>query len=178
MVSPEYRFLTDAMFGKLGIYLRLLGFDTAQADNSLKDDQVWAQAVQENRILLTRDKGFYSRVKDQSKDQPFPKAIFLDSKSITQQLVLLFRMLSLNIQLLDQDRPSAYARCSVCNSPLIQVDKNTILEQIPEGTIAQFQDFWECSNPLCHHIFWIGRHWVQIQKIFAQVKVQLNSEHI
>ena len=174
MESSEYRFLTDAMFGKLGIYLRLLGFDTAQADNTLKDDQVWTQAVRENRILLTRDKGFYARVKDQSMTQHVPKAIFLDSKSISQQLLLLFKTLPLNPQLLDQERPSAIARCSVCNAPLLQVDKNSIINHVPKGTTTQFHDFWQCSNPTCNQIFWIGRHWVQIQKIFAQVKDSLS----
>lgn len=172
--SPtSIQFLTDAMFGKLGIYLRLLGFDTAQADNRLKDTEVWDQAVKEHRILLTRDKGFYARVKDKSKDPTFPKAVFLDSKSITQQLVILFRTLSLDLKLLDLERPSAAARCSVCNAPLTQVEKNSIIDQVPPGTTTQFDQFWKCSNPSCKQIFWIGRHWVQIQKIFSQVKQNL-----
>jgi uncharacterized protein len=171
-------FLTDAMFGKLGIYLRLLGFDVGIAANSLSDKEVFKLAQAEHRILLTRDKGFYAIVKTlsvQIGEETFPAAIFIDEKRVVAQIEVVFRKFSLNPELLTRHTPAALkSRCAKCNSPISAVDKSKVKEIVPNGTYEKIDNYWQCTNPECNTVYWIGRHWVSIERIFAEVKKNLS----
>ena len=56
-MQPEI--YVDAMFGKLGNFLRILGFDTKIADPNLSDKEIFQQVISSNRMLITRDYEFY-----------------------------------------------------------------------------------------------------------------------
>ena len=51
---PEYKFLADANVGKLARLPRMLGFDTVY-DNAFSMRQLTGIAIEENRILLSRN---------------------------------------------------------------------------------------------------------------------------
>ncbi|MHA1584385.1 MAG: Mut7-C RNAse domain-containing protein [Promethearchaeota archaeon] len=53
------RIIVDAMFGKLGRFLRILGFDVLLADSSWEDSRIMDLALRTKRILYTRDYPFY-----------------------------------------------------------------------------------------------------------------------
>ena len=48
------RFIADSMLGRLGKWLRILGFDTLYVKNA-PDEKILKTAVREKRVLLTRD---------------------------------------------------------------------------------------------------------------------------
>ena len=54
------RFVLDGHLGRLARYLRMLGFDT-RYDNRAADDELARLSADENRILLTRDRGLLKR---------------------------------------------------------------------------------------------------------------------
>ena len=57
------RIIVDAMFGKLGRFLRILGFDVLLADSSWEDSRIMELTLQTKRILYTRDYPFYQLFK-------------------------------------------------------------------------------------------------------------------
>jgi hypothetical protein len=57
---PVHRFLLDVHLGALARRLRLVGIDTAYA-NDASDDALITQASAERRILLTQDRGLLRR---------------------------------------------------------------------------------------------------------------------
>jgi uncharacterized protein with PIN domain len=68
---PEPRFIADRMLGTLIRYLRFMGYDTVSANgfaegNTKEDTLLLEFAVQENRILLTKDTELASRGKKQA----------------------------------------------------------------------------------------------------------------
>jgi hypothetical protein len=184
MENPaDWRFIVDAMFGKLGIYLRLLGFDTEIAPNSLSDKDVFLKAQDEHRILITRDKGFYQNVKNKTiriNDKIFPAGVFIDEKRVINQIIGVFKTFELDIELLSKKTPEDLkSRCAKCNSPISKVDKAEIQSIIPPTTSERVDNYWRCTNPECQSLFWLGRHWVSIGRVFSEVKKNLEmSEKI
>ena len=56
----EIRFVLDIHLGRLAGYLRMLGFDTLYR-NDYRDEELAYVSSQEERILLTRDRGLLKR---------------------------------------------------------------------------------------------------------------------
>ena len=59
--TTETRFIVDRMLGTLSRYLRFMGYDTVSANsirsgNTREDTLLLQRAVQDHRILLTKDK--------------------------------------------------------------------------------------------------------------------------
>src|SRR5512139_2662821 len=106
--SPEPRFIADRMLGTLTRYLRFMGYDTVSANglsegNTKEDTLLLELALQENRLLLTRDTELAGRGKEQ--------AILITSDDVMEQVQ----------QLIDQDliiRRVMMTRCSLCNTVL------------------------------------------------------------
>ncbi len=97
----EIKFFCDAMLGKLGRWLRMLGYDTLIANKDTDDTIILLVCRIEKRYLLTRDKdlGRYG--------------IYIRSQNLTEQLSQVFSLFGLDI------KPS---RCPLCNSELIPAE--------------------------------------------------------
>ncbi|MGB7992857.1 Mut7-C RNAse domain-containing protein, partial [Methanoregula sp.] len=70
-MPPETRFIADRMLGTLTRYLRFMGYDTISANgfrsgNANEDSQLLTLALNEHRILLTRDHELARRGQDQA----------------------------------------------------------------------------------------------------------------
>ena len=154
----EMKFLTDSMFGKLTRLLRIFGHDTVYAEEimeSAPDSELLKYAIDNDRIILTRDKPF-SELAEQN-------SIFLEDIDAYVNLLWLQREIDLTLDFSIQN-----ARCSTCNSALDKIkDKASIKDQIMEETFNSFQDFYMCSNPKCNKIYWRGSH---IEKIINKLK--------
>lgn len=111
------RFLADAMLGRLGRWLRLLGYDTAIATDILSDEEVLEKAKKEKRFLLTRDKDLFRRSKG------VVKAHYLKSKGVRNELKEVVKALKLKVKFPEK------TRCSICN-----------------GKLKKRSDFWICSK--------------------------------
>jgi hypothetical protein len=156
------KFLVDAMFGRLARFLRIFGYDTIYADDleelfkisPVPDDKLADYALENNRIIITRDYSFYKKHRDRS--------IFLEGEGIYNYLDQLKRSLSLEYNFNMQK-----ARCSICNSNLGKVkDKAKIINEVKPETFKYIEDFYQCTN--CKKVYWKGTH---IEKIMERLKI-------
>lgn len=171
-------FIVDAMFGKLGKFLRLLGFDTEIANSSLEDSQIFEQALNTKRILITRDKKFYEHAQSQLKKKKLSPnmALFIPYQEIIKELVEIFSILDIDPEIFiwkdgeDSENIPFQSRCSKCNHELENMKKQTIIDKIPLKSATNFEKFWQCSNENCGKVYWIGRHWEDIKIILQKVR--------
>lgn len=165
--------VADSMFHKLGRFLRLLGFDTELADVSWPDTDIMKKALAENKTLITRDRPFYERMQKQLEElqRDLKKVLYIPSDSLVEELAAVFFHLQIDPSsvLWDNAKELPFdTRCTVCNSQLLRVPKDSILEKISPGTAQNYDDFWECSNSSCAKIYWIGRHFNDIKEQLTQ----------
>lgn len=154
--SPFYpdtdRFLLDVMLGKLAVYLRLCGYDTAYAgDRGIEDDdRIRRLAAEENRTLLTRDVSLADRTDD---------SILLTERGIEGQLT---ELREAGVELTATEVPE---RCGRCNGPLEAVG-----ETEPTPTYApdtERTDCWRCRD--CGQLFWKGSHYERMKEILGSL---------
>jgi uncharacterized protein len=138
----QVRFLADVHLGKLVRYLRLLGFDTVW-DPSLDDGAMARRAVDERRILLTRDRGLLQRrivTHGCLVRATHPRAQFTE---------ILDRL-----QLRTRARP--FTRCTCCNHEVVEVEKGEVIDRLEPDTVRYYDRFFRC--PECDRIYWEGSH--------------------
>ncbi|HEB97293.1 MAG TPA: twitching motility protein PilT, partial [Sedimenticola thiotaurini] len=99
------RFLADAHLGRLAGYLRMLGFDTRLAEEGEDDRELVQRALEEGRILLTRDRALLMR-------REVTHGCFIHPQAPRQQLAYLIRRLDL-CRLI-----APFTRCIRCNGVL------------------------------------------------------------
>ena len=157
------KFLVDAMLGRLARFLRIFGYDTIYANDlekeygiaPISDDMLLEHALQEGRIIITRDHQFHKKAGDNS--------IYLTGEGIYNYLDQLKQKFNL-----DFNFSMNLARCSVCNSLLDKINnKEQIRQQVNDSTYQFHETFYQCHNPSCRKIFWRGSH---IQKILEGLK--------
>jgi len=146
------KFIADCHLGKLAKYLRIMGFDTLFFPH-IEDDRLIVIANEENRIILTRD-----RELSQRKNAP---VLFLEPTDTKAQLITLINYYKL------KEHPAPFSRCIVCNSPLQVIEKEKIIERIPEKVKKHFDYFEYC--PVCDRIYWKGDHYRHMMEFLEQV---------
>ncbi len=147
------RFVLDTHLGRLAVYLRLLGFD-ALYRNDYADAILADLSQQEDRVLLTRDRGLLKR-----KIVEFGCCV--RESDPKQQLISLLR----RYQLVAEIAP--WQRCLRCNELLEPVSKTEILDQLQPKTKLYFDDFQRCQG--CGQIYWRGSHYDRMQAFTDQV---------
>lgn len=146
-------FLADNHLGRLARYLRLLGFDTAYGGD--QDDDVLAeQSRDENRVLLTRDRGLLKRSLVQF-------GYCLRSMDADEQLIAVLRRYRLF------DRIEPWRRCLRCNGLLEPVDKTAVLDRLEPKTKLYYEEFQQCST--CGQVYWRGSHVGGLERLVAAV---------
>lgn len=149
--SPPHgiKFVVDVNLGKLARTLRMMGFDVL-FDRNLKDDEELAAiSEREHRVLLTRDMGLLKR---KNVTQGFYVRNHLPEKQLAEV-----------IQRFDlRDQIELGVRCSECNTPVIAVPKEQILERLPPRVAANYNEFYLC--PRCQKIYWKGTHFESMKK--------------
>lgn len=144
----DTKFILDTHLGKLAKYLRMLGFDTLYR-NDFKDDEIIKISCREHRIILTRDKlllrsdkithGYYVRA--------------IEKHEQLREIVSKFDL---------TNKFKSFTRCMTCNSILIQVEKEAVLDKIDKETAKVFNKFFYCQN--CDKVFWEGSHFKRMEK--------------
>lgn len=142
-IRPETdRLLLDVMLGKLAVYLRMCGFDTAYAgDRGVEsDEEIAAIAERENRRLCTRDVELARRV---------PGSILLTERELEAKLR---ELRAAGVELTASERPRY---CGRCNGELLAVagDAETPAYAPDPGDT----DCWRCRE--CGQVFWEGSHY-------------------
>ncbi|MCX7817520.1 MAG: Mut7-C RNAse domain-containing protein [Syntrophales bacterium] len=146
------RFIVDCMLGKLSRWLRVLGFDAAYHAN-ISDDDLIDLAIQENRVILTRDQNLFEKAK---KNEEKPEIILIKSETWEEQI----KQILCNFELQKFIKP--FTRCLECNTPLNSIPKDEIRHLVPPFVFEHNEHFLFCKN--CGRVFWKGTHFTNMQK--------------
>lgn len=146
----ENRFMCDRMAGSLCKYLRLMGYDTRDANDlpvgdRKEDTRILQIARQEKRIVLTRDGEF-------SRRDPHT-VYYLSHEKLEDQLreLISANLIAPKLRL---------SRCSVCNTPLSLITIEDLMHLnegviLPELSAENTPAFW-CHA--CRKGYWEGSH--------------------
>jgi len=156
MDSAPPKLLCDHMLGSLAKWLRLLGYDTLYP-GPLEDREMAAKAYDEGRVLLTRDKDLAARVQG---------SVFVASDDLDEQLKSVVEALHLDLS-------NTLSRCSVCNAPIIEVDRAEVEHEVPPKVLEIQDKFWKC--PSCSRIYWRGSHWKDMLGRIEKLESELGN---
>ncbi|NYJ38103.1 Mut7-C RNAse domain-containing protein [Nocardiopsis aegyptia] len=146
------RFLLDVHLGTLARRLRLLGVDTAY-DNDRDDDALVAQANDEQRVLLTRDRGLLRR-------RGLLAGAHVHHTDPELQLHEVLRRF---------DPPLApFTRCLACNGMVEPATKQQVQGDLEAGTRATYDTFTRCRS--CGRVYWPGAHHDRLAQIVDRAR--------
>lgn len=136
------KFMVDINVGKLAQILRMAGLDAAGVPDAVPR-RIVETAVEQQRILLSRNREllkhslleFGHLIREEIPDDQFREVILL------YNLIPLLRPFSL---------------CLRCNSPLIPVAKEAIIDRLKPLTKKYYSGFKQCRD--CSRIYWKGSH--------------------
>lgn len=152
--NGEPRFVVDTNLGKLARWLRLLGFDACWR-NDYADSEVVRLGVEEDRIILTRDRRLL-----------FHKVIvygfWVRAVNPEQQI----REIMQRTGLADHFRP--FHRCLECNGLIQRVAKSAVIAKLEPLTRKYYDEFFQCEH--CNRIYWKGSHYVNLIQRLEQLK--------
>ena len=154
-LSAPHRFILDNHLGRMARYLRLLGFDSLYFNDQADDPELAQIAHDENRILLTRDRGLLKR-------SLVTYGYCLRTKDSRAQVTAVLH----RYQLHDQITP--WRRCLRCNGRLHPIAKEKILHRLEPKTKRYFNEFQICAS--CEQIYWQGSHFAKLQQFIAYEK--------
>ena len=148
MIDVELRFIVDHNVGKMAKWLRMAGFD-ALLFTGADDDALVAAALNDKRILLTRDRRIMKR---RVIVAGHIKSVLIESDHFTAQLGQVINALKL-----DKGSLRPFTICLECNRQLQGRTKETIKDRVPPFVFLTQEHFSEC--PACHRLYWQGTHW-------------------
>lgn len=150
------KFIADSMLGRPARWLRLLGYDTLYFPH-IDDSLLLRIAREEERALLTRDTRLV-------KVRGLKNYLLLKANDPFEQLKEIIA--AFDLKPLEQSGESIegggtpplhmYRRCSVCNTPLVDVPKKKAKPFVPEYVFLTVTDFRRC--PECDKFYWKGTH--------------------
>ena len=146
---PTARFILDVHLGTLARRLRLVGVDTAYA-NDLDDDVLIKRANAGRRALLTQDRGLLRR------RRLWLGAYVRGARPDDQLRDVLGRFAP----------PLApWTRCTACNGLLRPARKADVEPLLRPGTRRTYQAFSRCAD--CGKVYWHGAHGRRLEDIVA-----------
>jgi uncharacterized protein with PIN domain/sulfur carrier protein ThiS len=159
------RFVADAHLGALARLLRMAGFDTIYA-NTIHDDEIEERAMEEGRIVLTRDRELLKR-----RGVAFGCYV----RALRPQAQL--REVAERYGLAERARP--FTLCLHCNLPLRMVSLSGLpqaeQERLPPAVRASQAAFALCDG--CRGVFWKGSHWRRMAGMLKSALLQDDDEH-
>lgn len=153
------RFLCDEMLRGVGDWLRIAGYDTVTPQEGLADNAVLDTAIEDNRWLITRDRGLYGL------SQAAQYVILLESHDLQGNLYELTRRLGIDWL----HRP--FSRCKSCNTTLLNKVAPADRHRVPSDILRAKTDLRYC--PRCDQFFWEGSH---VRRMRRQL-IELNDRH-
>ena len=137
------RLLCDQMLIRLGKWLRAAGYDTVIIEDSIPDDEIFSLALQEDRLLITRDRHFLE-MKDAN-----DRVVWLESNEVDECAKELSKKLTINWLL------KPFSRCITCNT-IFEEAVVEDLKEVPEDILEKCSEYSKC--PHCKKVFWLGSH--------------------
>jgi uncharacterized protein with PIN domain len=139
----ELKFVLDVHLGTLAVQLRMLGFDT-QYKNTIDDDELSSISKNEQRILITRDRGLLKR-------KTITHGYCVRSKLLNKQLAEIITRFDLHKTI------NPFTRCLTCNTVLSPIPAAQVKGKVPDFIFNTHKQFKQCTN--CDKIYWKGSHW-------------------
>lgn len=145
------RFLLDVHLGTLARRLRLLGIDAAYENPDIGDAALAARSAAEQRVMLSRDRGLLRR-------REIWAGAYVYSHRPADQLK----------DVLSRFAPplAPWTRCTACNGTLRAAAKETVHEQLQDGTERSYDTFAQCTD--CGQAYWRGAHHARLTAIVEE----------
>jgi len=135
--------MVDAMLGSLARRARLMGVDTLYMRDET-DREITMLSQETGRWLVTRDRALAERT--------HPRSLLIETTDPDKGWsILLEWLLAHGVEI----KPGS--RCSVCNTPLVPVDANSLGDRVPEDVREKDEETWLCRG--CGRAYWKGSHW-------------------
>jgi uncharacterized protein with PIN domain len=136
------RFVIDVHLTAMARHLRLLGLDVA--DPIHVDDAIIAQqSADQGRVMLTRDVGLLKR-------SVVEHGLWVRDKDPEEQARQILT------RYVKAEHIAPLTRCLLCNGVLQGVERDSVLEQLPEAVRALQTPFYRCQG--CQRVYWRGTH--------------------
>jgi uncharacterized protein with PIN domain len=155
----QTRFVLDQHLGRLAAYLRLLGFDSLYR-NDYGDEELAHISSQDQRILLTRDRGLLKR-------SEVTHGYCLRSTVPDEQLFEVVQRFDLAGSI------HPFTRCLRCNGPLESVPKAEIADRLSPNTAPYYDTYRICRA--CNRVYWPGPHYRRMAWLVEQVRERQNA---
>ncbi|HWQ10602.1 MAG TPA: Mut7-C RNAse domain-containing protein [Holophaga sp.] len=139
---PRGRFVLDQHLARLAVYLRLMGLDALHRRH-FPDEEVARVSIEEDRVLLTRDKGLLMR-------GLVVHGGFVRATDPMAQLPEVLHRFGA------RECYAPFTRCLACNGVLLPIAKAEVAARLLPGTREHYESFWTC--PSCGRVFWEGPH--------------------
>jgi uncharacterized protein with PIN domain len=145
------RFLLDVHLGTLARRLRLLGVDAAYTNDDPGDAALAALSAADRRVLLSRDRGLLHR-------RELWAGAYVYSDRPDEQLR----------DVLGRFAPALapWTRCTACNGPLADADKDSVGDHLEHGTQRTYDVFAQCTE--CARVYWRGAHHARLEAIVQE----------
>ncbi|MBI5327876.1 MAG: Mut7-C RNAse domain-containing protein [Deltaproteobacteria bacterium] len=139
----EYRFIADAMLGKLAKWLRIMGCDV-EYFSSISDKELVERAYSSGRIILTRDTLLIRRRKAKNNH------LFIHSDSYKEQVKQVVKHFSID------PFTGLLTRCLICNILLKDIERELVKTKMPQYVYETQDSFKIC--PSCSRLYWQATH--------------------
>ena len=139
----------DEMLIGLARWLRAAGYDTKIASFMMSDRQLFDEAVEQHRLLITRDRKLIE----------FREAATTVVLLGCNTLETCIEELSGRLHIDWLKKP--FSRCLACNTPLIAAGLEQY-EKLPASVKKSVKDIMYCSQ--CDQLFWEGSHVNRMRK--------------
>ncbi|MFK0258027.1 Mut7-C RNAse domain-containing protein [Streptomyces sp. NPDC090445] len=148
IAGAPLRFLLDVHLGTLARRLRLLGVDAAYENEDIGDPALATRSADEQRVLLSRDRGLLRR-------REIFAGAYVYSDNPDEQLR----------DVLGRFAPALapWTRCTACNGPLREADKESVGDRLEHGTHRSYDVFAQCTA--CERVYWRGAHHARLERI-------------
>ena len=161
------KFLVDGMLGKIAKKLRIFGFDT-EYNSNIDDNIIIKKSIEENRIVLTKDKALYKRCVKLN----IP-CLLIESENELENLIFIMKEIDIkNIFTVTND----FTRCTICNGRLSKAAKSQIsleTNKIPKKILEIIDVFFYCSN--CQKPYWNGTHIREINNLILEINKEIKK---
>ncbi|WP_280398847.1 Mut7-C RNAse domain-containing protein [Nocardia carnea] len=149
----EPRLLVDVNLGGAARLLRLMGLDV-RCEFEAGDARLAEIAVDDHRILLTRDRGLLAR-------RIVTHGLFVRAEQPVDQVVEVIDRLDLANFL------APLTRCLRCGAALAGVDKADIADRLPPHVRRHHDTFLRCTG--CARVYWAGTHRDRLDELVGRI---------
>ncbi len=154
------------MLGKIAKKLRIFGFDTEYLAN-IDDDIIIKRSIDNNRIILTKDKQLYIRSIKLN-----ISCLLITLENELENLIIIMKEFDINYIF---PVTNTYTRCTLCNGTLKAVIKSTlsswINNNVPKIVFDNTETFFKCS--VCQKIYWNGTHIQEINHLIDDINKKI-----